>query len=74
MMGVLSMKIYGSNEIFTIEIGDNEQAYINQVRFCNVTKIQSDGQLAVRLYNGDNVIADSGVYVDELKLNDLKLL
>lgn len=71
------MKIYGSNETFTIKIGDNEQAYINQVRFCNVTKIESDGQLAVRLYNGDNVIAtvttDSGVYVDELKVNDLKL-
>lgn len=72
------MKIYGSNETFTIEIGDNEQAYINQVRFCNVTKIESDGQLAVRLYNGDNIVAivtkdSTGVYVDELKINDLKL-
>jgi hypothetical protein len=72
------MTIYSSNEKFTINIGNKEQAYINQVRFWNVTKIESDGQLAVRLYSGDNVVAtvttdSTGVYVDELKLNDLKL-
>ena len=72
------MTIYSSNEKFTINIGDKEQAYINQVRFWNVTKIESDGQLAVRLYSGDNVVATvttdcTDVYVDELKLNDLKL-
>lgn len=72
------MIVYEPKEKFTINIGNNDKAYLNQIQFCNITKVESDGQLSLRLYNGETVIAtvlteNLRVYVDEIKLNDLKL-